>query len=102
MPNSVAEVTCASQGMGRSTAIRLAWDFSVGRRPGPQAPRRPPLYHRGVASADPGQGFRRPDVGQLRRLPKAPYAAIAALAKAFSDRSVTDGVQVISVLPARS
>lgn len=83
MPNSVAEVTCASQGMGRSTATRLARDFSVGRRPGPQAPRRTPLAIRGMACADPGQGFRRPDVGQLRHLP---------LGALRSDRRPREGV----------
>lgn len=44
--------------------------------------------------------------GNSAQFPKAPYAAvgainaaIVALAKAFSDRGVTDGVQVNSVLP---
>jgi len=44
--------------------------------------------------------------GNSALFPKAPYAAvgtinaaIAALAKAFSDRGITDGVQVNSVLP---
>lgn len=44
--------------------------------------------------------------GSSALLPKAPYAAVAtinaaivALAKAFSDRGITDGVQVNSVLP---
>jgi NAD(P)-dependent dehydrogenase (short-subunit alcohol dehydrogenase family) len=44
--------------------------------------------------------------GNSALFPKAPYAAvgtinaaIVALAKAFSDRGVTDGVQVNSVLP---
>ncbi len=44
--------------------------------------------------------------GNSAVLPKAPYAAVAtinaaivALAKAFSDRGITDGVQVNSVLP---
>jgi NAD(P)-dependent dehydrogenase (short-subunit alcohol dehydrogenase family) len=44
--------------------------------------------------------------GNSAVLPKAPYAAvgainaaIVALAKAFSDRGITDGAQVNSVLP---
>jgi NAD(P)-dependent dehydrogenase (short-subunit alcohol dehydrogenase family) len=44
--------------------------------------------------------------GNSAIVPKAPYAAvgtinaaIVALAKAFSDRGITDGVQVNSVLP---
>jgi 3-oxoacyl-[acyl-carrier protein] reductase len=46
--------------------------------------------------------------GNSALFPKAPYAAvgtinaaIVALAKAFSDRGVADGVQVNSVLPGR-
>jgi 3-oxoacyl-[acyl-carrier protein] reductase len=44
--------------------------------------------------------------GNSAVFPKAPYAAVGtinaaiiALAKAFSDRGITDGVQVNSVLP---
>jgi len=47
--------------------------------------------------------------GNSALFPKAPYAAvgtinaaIVALAKAFSDRGIADGVQVNSVLPGRS
>ncbi|MGW6770198.1 SDR family oxidoreductase [Streptomyces sp. NPDC055037] len=181
MPNSVAVVTGASQGMGRSTAIRLARDFSsvvlvarnrthleetaaMVRKEGAQAlVIDVDLSDRAAAATVTGQtldAFARIDalvniagaVPQIdlfemtdeqwdaglalklhgaRRLtieawpalteskgsvvlmsgnsaifPKAPYAAvgtinaaIAALAKAFSDRGITDGVQVNSVMP---
>jgi NAD(P)-dependent dehydrogenase (short-subunit alcohol dehydrogenase family) len=53
-----------------------------------------------------GAGGGRVDLGQFCGIQKAPYAAvgtinaaIAALAKAFSDRGLKDGVQVNSVLP---
>ncbi|MFE4369285.1 SDR family oxidoreductase [Streptomyces sp. NPDC056835] len=181
MSNSVAVVTGASQGMGRSTAIRLARDFSSivlvarnrthleetaahVRKEGAEALVIDlDLSDRAAASTVVGQtldAFERIDallniagaVPQIdlfemtdeqwdaglglklhgaRRLtieawpalietkgsvvlmsgnsaifPKAPYAAvgtinaaIAALAKAFSDRGIADGVQVNSVLP---
>ena len=53
-----------------------------------------------------GEGLGRADVRQSAVFPKAPYAAVGAinaaiiaLAKAFSDRGIGDGVQVNSVLP---
>ncbi|SEG67615.1 NAD(P)-dependent dehydrogenase, short-chain alcohol dehydrogenase family [Actinacidiphila yanglinensis] len=181
MPNSVAVVTGASQGMGRSTAIRLARDFSsvvlVARNksrledtaaevrqagaeplvvdldlsdraaPATVVERTLGTFHRidalvNIAGAVPQidlfemtdeqwdagmalklHGARRLTIaawpalteakgsvvlmsGNSAIFPKAPYAAvgtinaaIAALAKAFSDRGITDGVQVNSVLP---
>ncbi|WP_433888123.1 SDR family oxidoreductase [Streptomyces sp. CA-111067] len=181
MPNSVAVVTGASQGMGRSTAIRLARDFSsvvlvardrthledtAGkvREAGAEAlvidldlsdpaaagtvvERTLGAFDRidalvNIAGAVPQidlfemtdeqwdaglalklHGARRLTIaawpalaeakgsvvlmsGNSAIFPKAPYAAVgtinaavAALAKAFSDRGITDGVQVNSVLP---
>lgn len=181
MPNSVAVVTGASQGMGRSTAIRLARDFSsvvlVARNrshledtaaevrqagaeplvvdldlsdraaPATVVERTLGAFHRIDALVNIAGAVRQIDLFEMtdeqwdagmalklhgaRRLtiaawpalteakgsvvlmsgnsaifPKAPYAAvgtinaaIAALAKAFSDRGITDGVQVNSVLP---
>lgn len=181
MPNSVAVVTGASQGMGRSTAIRLARDFSsivlVARNranledtaaevreagaealvidldladsgaAGTVVEQTLEAFHRidalvNIAGAVPQidlfemtdeqwdaglalklHGARRLTVaawpalvesqgsvvlmsGNSAIFPKAPYAAvgtinaaIAALAKAFSDRGIADGVQVNSVLP---
>ncbi|MFD3519844.1 SDR family oxidoreductase [Streptomyces sp. NPDC058653] len=181
MPNSVAVVTGASQGMGRSTAIRLARDFSsivlVARNRANLEDTAAEVREAGAEAlvvdldlSEPASArtvveqtlaaFRRVDalvniagaVPQIdlfemtdeqwdaglslklhgaRRLtvaawpalveskgsvvlmsgnsaifPKAPYAAvgtinaaIAALAKAFSDRGIADGVQVNSVMP---
>lgn len=181
MPNSVAVVTGASQGIGRSTAIRLASDFSAvvlvarsrphleetaaeiqeaGARalvidldlsdqaaPATVVERTLAEFHRidalvNIAGAVPQidlfemtdeqwdsgmslklHGARRLTIeawpalteakgsvvlmsGNSAIFPKAPYAAvgtinaaIAALAKAFSDRGIADGVQVNSVLP---
>jgi 3-oxoacyl-[acyl-carrier protein] reductase len=65
---------------------------------------RAPPDHRGLAGAETGEGFGSAD-GNSAVFPKAPYAAvgtinaaIVALAKAFSDRGIADGVQVNSVL----
>ena len=181
MSKSVAIVTGASQGIGRSTAIRLARDFSVDRARrarsrqsredgrGGEGGRRRTARHRhrscrglggegvvdqtlaafgridallNIAGAVPQidlfemtdeqwdgglalklHGARRLTIaawpalkeakgsvvlmsGNSALFPKAPYAAvgtinaaIVALAKAFSDRGIADGVQVNSVLP---
>lgn len=78
----------------------------MGGRPGAEAARCAPADDRGVAGIEGRQGLGRADVRELGAVPKAPYAAvgtinaaIVALAKAFSDRGITDGVQVNSVLP---
>jgi 3-oxoacyl-[acyl-carrier protein] reductase len=88
MEKSVAIGTGASQGIGRSTAIRLA--RFLGARL--VARDRPNLE-------DTAEAVKAAEA-------KAPYAAvgtinaaIVALAKAFSDRGVADGVQANSVLP---
>ena len=181
MPKSVAIVTGASQGIGRSTAIRLARDFAgvvlvarnranlEGTAEAVKAAKAEPLiigldlaetsaaqkvvdqtlarFGRidallNIAGAVPQvdlfemtdqqwaeglalklHGSRRLTIaawpalkeaqgsvvlmsGNSALFPKAPYAAvgtinaaIVALAKAFSDRGITDGVQVNSVLP---
>jgi len=69
--NSVAIVTGASQGIGRATAVRLAGDFSAV-----------------VLVAKPGFAA----VAAIN-------AAIIALAKAFAEQGIKDGVQVNSVVP---
>ena len=57
-----------------------------------------------MAGVEGGQGRGGPDVGQLGAVSESAlrggrHAAIVALAKAFSDRGIADGVQVNSVLP---
>ena len=67
---------------------------------------RAPAHDRGMAGAEDGKGAVVLMSGNSALFPKAPYAAvgtinaaIVALAKAFSDRGIADGVQVNSVLP---
>jgi NAD(P)-dependent dehydrogenase (short-subunit alcohol dehydrogenase family) len=138
MPKSVAIVTGASQGIGESTAIRLARDFSsvvlvarsrehldataarvkdAGAEPlvldldlsdpsaaAPVVARTLAAFGRIDALAAKGSVVLMSSNSAV--FPKAPYAAvgtinaaIVALAKAFADRGITDGVQVNSVLP---
>ena len=73
MSSKVAFVTGASQGIGRSTAVRLAQDFDAIT-----------LVARNRDNLD--------------QTAVEVNAAIVALAKAFSDHGVADGVQVNSVL----
>lgn len=129
MPKSVAIVTGASQGIGRATAIRLAKDFSsIVLAALDLANLEVDLFEMTDEQWDAGlalklHGARRLTIaawpalkeakgavvlmsGNSALFPKAPYAAvgtinaaIVALAKAFSDRGIADGVQVNSVLP---
>jgi 3-oxoacyl-[acyl-carrier protein] reductase len=119
MEKSVAIVTGASQGIGRSTAIRLALDFSArvliardranleGAAEAVKAADAKALaIDSDLSDPDAAKSVVVLMSGNSALFPKAPYAAvgtidaaIVALAKAFSDRGVADGVQVNSVLP---
>jgi NAD(P)-dependent dehydrogenase (short-subunit alcohol dehydrogenase family) len=113
---SVAVVTGASQGIGRAAALRLARDFSVivlvarnkeslektaagVRSIGAEAiifaldlrePQSAKVPVSGSAALDPKPGFAA--VASIN-------AAINALAKAFAEQGIKDGVQVNSVVP---
>ena len=113
---SVAVVTGASQGIGRAAALRLARDFSVivlvarnkeslektaagVRSIGAEAiifaldlrePQSAKVPVSGSAALDPEPGFAA--VASIN-------AAINALAKAFAEQGIKDGVQVNSVVP---
>jgi 3-oxoacyl-[acyl-carrier protein] reductase len=131
MSTSVAIVTGASQGIGRSTAIRLARDFPsvvLAARDRPNLQKTPDAVK--AAGAEPlviDIDLSEPSAAQsvidgtlsafgridallniagavpqidLFEMTDAQFnAAIAALAKAFSDRGIADGVQVNSVMP---
>jgi 3-oxoacyl-[acyl-carrier protein] reductase len=119
MEKSVAIVTGASQGIGRSTAIRLALDFSArvliardranleGAAEAVKAADAKALaIDSDLSDPEAAKSVVVLMSGNSALFPKAPYAAvgtinaaIVALAKAFSDRGVADGVQVNSVLP---
>ena len=80
--------------------------MNVGRRPGAQVSRRASLTLRAWAALKAAKGSVVLTSGNSALFPKAPYAAvgtinaaIVALAKAFADRGLVDGIQVNSVLP---
>jgi NAD(P)-dependent dehydrogenase (short-subunit alcohol dehydrogenase family) len=77
--NSVAIVTGASQGIGRATAVRLARDFSA------------------IVLASRNQDELQTAAAAV--CAAGANAAIIALAKAFAEQGIKDGVQVNSVVP---
>lgn len=81
--NSVAIVTGASQGIARSTSIRLARE-ALKKSNGSV------VFISGSAALDPKPAF-----AALAAI----NAAITALAKAFAEQGIKDGVQVNSVVP---
>jgi 3-oxoacyl-[acyl-carrier protein] reductase len=95
MSPSVAIVTGSSSGIGKATAIRLSRDFSAAAR--------------GAAKLEEVKATKGAVVliaGNTAEVPTASAAAvgvinaaIVALAKAFADRGLRDGVQVNSVSP---
>ncbi|HEY0790904.1 MAG TPA: SDR family oxidoreductase [Chthoniobacterales bacterium] len=98
MPESVAVVTGASQGIGRATALRLAKDFS-----GLVLAARNVEALKKVAAEVKSRGA---EPLAFAEAPKSAYAAVAtinaaivAMARAFAERGIGDGVQVNSVLP---
>ena len=98
MSPSVAIVTGSSSGIGKATAIRLSRDFSA-----------VVLAARGAAKLEEVKATKGAVVliaGNTAEVPTASAAAagvinaaIVALAKAFADRGLRDGVQVNSVSP---
>jgi 3-oxoacyl-[acyl-carrier protein] reductase len=102
MSKSVAIVTGASQGIGQATAVRLARDFSALVL----VARNRANLEQTAEAVTAAKGAVVLMSGNSALFPKAPYAAvgtinaaIVALAKAFPDRGIADGVQVNSVLP---
>jgi NAD(P)-dependent dehydrogenase (short-subunit alcohol dehydrogenase family) len=84
---SVAIVTGASQGIGRATAIRLAKDLM------------PLSYVRGRRTSSGKTGSAALDPKPAFAAAATVNAAIIALAKAFAEQGIQDGVQVNSVVP---
>ena len=92
MPESVAIVTGASQGIGRATAVRLAKDFSA-----VVLAARSAEALKEVAAAVKSTGAE--PLAIALDLSRTINAAIIALAKAFAEQGIKDGIQVNSVVP---